>query len=347
MSVPATTGVRLRQELEHLLAGHDLAPRTAEEALDELLAPATPRALQAAFLTALRAKGETPEELAGFARGLLARARPVQGPRGAPLVDTCGTGGDQSGSFNLSSAAALLAAALGLAVAKHGNRAVSSRAGSADLFEALGVPFPDAPAAAEAALARDGFVFLFAPHFHPALAELAALRRELGVRTVFNLLGPLVNPARPSHQLVGAASPALARTLAAAALGLGSERVFALHGAGFDEATPCGPFELHELKHGALLEHRLTPEDFGLARCRAEDLAGGDARENAQRLVALFAGGEHGPLRDALCLNAALVLLLTEREREPRAALRAAAAALDDGRAARFLARVRAAGGGT
>ena len=340
MSLSLEPPARLRIGLELLLAREDLGLAAAESVLDELLAAETPRALQAAFLTALRAKGESAEELAGLARVLLARARTPR-LRARPLVDTCGTGGDGTKSFNLSSAAALLAAALDLPVAKHGNRAVSSRAGSADLFEALGVAFPADPAAAEAALARDGFVFLFAPHFHPALAALAPLRRELGVCTVFNLLGPLVNPARPTHQLIGAARPDVARRLARAASLLGLERAFVVHGEGFDEATPCGPFELHALAHGALSEHRLAPEDFGLARCRPAELAGGDARENAARLVALFDGRERGPLRDAVCLNAALVLLLCAREHEPRAALRRAAEALDDGRAARLLARVR------
>ncbi len=345
MNVSTEAGARLRDELEALLSGRDLCAAAAERALHELLAETTPRVLQAAFLTALRAKGETSDELAGFARGLLAHARRVQRTPGPVLVDTCGTGGDGTHSFNLSSAAALLVAALGIPVAKHGNRAVSSRAGSADLFAALGLEFPADPSAAEACLQRDGFVFLFAPHFHPALAALAALRRELGVRTIFNLLGPLVNPARPTHQLIGAASPPVAERLAQAAQHLGLAHAFVVHGDGFDEATPCGPFQLHVLANGILEEHRLTPEAFGLQRCRPEDLSGGDARENAARLVALFAGREHGPVRDALCLNAALVLLLCGPERDPRAALLAAAAALDDGRAARFLARLRPDGG--
>ncbi len=334
--------VALRDDLEHLLAGRDLAAQAAERCLAELVDPATPRALQAAFLTALRAKGETPDELAGFARGLLARARSVPRPAGAPCVDTCGTGGDGSASFNLSTAAALLVASLGLPVAKHGNRAVSSLCGSADLIEALGLALPAGPGDASARLTRHGFVFLFAPHFHPATAALAVLRRELGVRTIFNLLGPLVNPARPSHQLIGAASSALAHRLARAAARLGSEHVFVVHGDGFDEATPCGPFQLLEVGGGTLAEHRLAPEAFGLARCRPADLAGGDARANAARLEELLAGRERGPVRDALCLNAALVLLLTSRARSPRAALRTAAAALDDGRATRLLTRMRA-----
>jgi anthranilate phosphoribosyltransferase len=255
-------------------------------------------------------------------------------------VDTCGTGGDGKQSFNLSSAAALLVGALGVRVAKHGNRSVSSRCGSSDLFAALGVPAPTDPAAATAELARTGFVYLHAPFFHPALATLAPLRRELGVRTAFNLLGPLVNPAAPSHQLVGAASPTSARTLAGALARLGRARAFVVHGeGGFDEATPVGPFLTLEVDSAGVRERVLEPRDFGLARCRPEELTGGDAFENAMRLRALF-HGERGPLRDALCLNAALVLLVTGLEREPRTAAERCARALDEGLASRCLARV-------
>ncbi len=344
MTLALDARARLCAALEHLLGGGELCAAAAEETLADLLAPETPASLKAAVLTALRAKGETSSELAGFARGLLARARLVPRASGEACVDTCGTGGDGTGSFNFSTAAALLVAALGVPVAKHGNRAVSSRCGSADLIEALGLALHAEPDAAAAELARTGFVFLFAPHYHPALASLGTLRRELGVRTIFNLLGPLVNPARPSQQLIGAARAPLAARLAQAAHALELARVFVVHGDGFDEATPCGPFQLFVATPQAVREERLVPEDFGLARCRPEELAGGDARANAARLVRLFAGREHGPVRDALCLNAALVLLLVEREREPRAALRTAAAALDDGRAARFLARLRAGG---
>jgi len=345
MTLSAEPRVALRAQLERLLDGRNLDAFEAQEALAELMAESTPRSLQAAFLAALRSKGETPEELAGFARGMLARARAVPRSFTLPCVDTAGTGGDGMHSFNLSTAAALLVASLGIPVAKHGNRSVSSRCGSADLIEALGLPATADPGEAGARLARDGFVFLFAPHFHPALRALADLRRELGVRTVFNLLGPLVNPARPSHQLIGAASPELARRLARAASQLGLARAFVVHGGGFDEATPCGPFQVHVVAGTTCAEHELAPEDFGLARCAPADLAGGDARENAARLVALFEHRERGPLRDALCLNAALVLLLLERETAPRPALRSVAAALDDGRAARFLARLAASGG--
>lgn len=330
----------LRAALARVLEQESLAEEQARAAFEALLAPDAPAALQGAFLAALRTRGESSDELAGAARALLERCTPVELAGEEPALDTCGTGGDGRGSFNLSSATALLAAALGLPIAKHGNRAVSSRAGSSDLFAALGVPAPANPAAAAAEFARHGFVYLHAPHFHPALAGLAALRRELGVRTIFNLLGPLVNPARPRRQLVGAATLASARTLAGALARLGSQRAFVVHGAGgFDEATPVGPFALLEVNGRSVRERVLDPRDFGLARCSPEALAGGDATQNATRLCALF-HGERGPLRDALCLNAALVLLLAGKEHETRAAATACERALDDGRAADFLARV-------
>jgi anthranilate phosphoribosyltransferase len=339
----ATDVGSLRGELERLLAGVDLEPQTAEGVLAGLVDDETPLALRAALVTALRAKGESADELAGFVLGLWARARAV--PRRPGLcVDTAGTGGDGTQSFNLSTAAALLLAALGLPVAKHGNRAVSSRTGSADLVSALGLPSPADPLEAAAVVERDGFVFLFAPHFHPALASLAALRRELGVRTIFNLLGPLVNPARPSHQLIGAASPAAALRLAQASAALALSNVLVVHGDGYDEATPTGPFRVFRPTAAGVDERLHSPEDFGLASCKRSELEGGDARANAERLERLFDGRERGPLADAVCLNAALVLLLAGEEREPRAAQRRARAALEDGRALRLLARLRAGG---
>jgi len=329
----------LRPLVERLFEGHDLAPREAERALAELVSESTPPALKAAFLVALRSKGETSAEMAAFARGLLQRAQRVNRSSAISCVDTAGTGGDGQQSFNLSTAAALLVSSLGIAVAKHGNGSNSSRCGSSDLARALGLPMPSDPAEASTRLARDGFVFLHAPHYHPALAALAGVRRELGLRTVFNLLGPLVNPASPSHQLNGAATPEAARCLAGAQAELG-RCAFVVHGCGFDEATPCGPFQVHAVAAGRDTELTFTPRDFGLQECRPEDLAGGGPEENAARLVGLFEGREKGPLRDAVCLNAALVLLLLARESDPRVALNRAAGALDGGLAASALARL-------
>jgi anthranilate phosphoribosyltransferase len=345
MKLAASAAEVLRAALARILEHEHLPEDEAHAAFEALLALDAPAALQGALLAALRTRGEAPLELAGAARALLARSTPVLLTGGEPVLDTCGTGGDGRGSFNLSSATALLAAALGVRIAKHGNRSVSSRSGSSDLFAALGVPAPATAEAARAEFDRVGFVYLHAPHFHPALAALAALRRELGGRTIFNLLGPLVNPARPRRQLVGAASLAGAHALAGALAHRGSEHAFVVHGAGgFDEATPVGACALLEVRAGNVRERVLEPRDFGLARCAAEDLAGGNAQENAARLRALFRG-ERGPLCDALCLNTALVLILAGRQAEPRAAAAECARALDDGRAAGFLARVARAEG--
>jgi anthranilate phosphoribosyltransferase len=343
VSLAATPGLELRALLEGLLAGRDLEAAPAELLLERLLDASTPRSLAAAAIAALRAKGESATEIAAFARGLLGRAHLVPRRPGACL-DTAGTGGDGTQSFNLSTAAALLLASLGVPVAKHGNRAVSSRAGSADLIEALGLSLPEEPETAASQLARDGFVFLFAPRFHPALAALAPLRSELGVRTIFNLLGPLLNPARPSHQLIGAPSQAAAMRLAEATGALGLERVFVVHGEGFDEATPCGPFWLFVPGPAGVRAMKLGPADFGLEPCQPADLVGGDARANAERLERLFRGHADGPLADAVCLNAALGLLLLEDVRAPRVALTAARRGLRDGRAARLLERLRTGG---
>jgi len=241
-------------------------------------------------------------------------------------------------------------AAGGLRVAKHGNRSVSSRSGSADLVEALGVPFASTPAEVGAALERDGFAFLFAPAFHRAAAGVAAARRALGIPTVFNLLGPLVNPARPTHQLTGTGGSSAAQRMAQALARLDLRRAYVVRGAdGWDEATPVGPFELHEVVPGRVRSRRVDPAEYGLARCSAGDLAGGDAAENAALLRAVLAGEADldrsrrlGALRDAIVLNAALVLQLTGRESAPRAAAQLAARTIESGRARSYLARLAA-----
>jgi anthranilate phosphoribosyltransferase len=329
--------------LERLVSGQDLDETEAGDLLATLAADECPAALAGAVLAALRAKGETAEELRGFARTMRRLALPAGLAAGAPLVDTCGTGGDGSGSLNLSTGVALLACACGLRVAKHGNRSVSSRTGSADVLEALGLPLPHGDGAAGDLLARTGFTFLFAPYYHPAMKALAPVRRSLGIRTVFNMLGPLTNPAEPPFQLVGAFSPRAAELIAQSLAGLTTERAFVVHGSdGWDEATPAGPFLVHDVRPGSVTSAMRDPADYGVPRCRPEDLAGNGAAANAAALTAALSG-ERGPHRDALVLGTALVLELTGEERTPRAAAGRAAAAIDDGRAARLLARL---GGG-
>jgi len=335
---------RLRVTLEDLLHGRELDRRSAETSFEALADPDVPNTLKGAFLTALRAKGETARELADFARAMLARATGPIACASPVLVDTCGTGGDGSNSFNLSTAAALVLAAAGVPVAKHGNRSISSRSGSADLIEALGIPFATTPRAASEKLAAHGFAFLFAPAFHTATAGVVTARRELGIRTLFNVLGPLVNPARPTHQLTGTGEAQTAERMAHALSRLDLQRAFVVRGTGgWDEATPVGPFTLLDVRDGRVEAQSVEPRDFGVDRCGAEDLAGGDAAENARLLAEIFAGAT-GPLRDAVLLNAALVLLLVERAQEPREAFRLAAAAIDDGRAQGLVERLASPG---
>jgi anthranilate phosphoribosyltransferase len=261
-------------------------------------------------------------------------------PDGAAAVDVVGTGGDGSGSLNLSTGAALLAAACGRPVVKHGNRAVSSRSGSADILEALGLRLPLDEAAAGRCLVEVGFTFLFAPYFHPAMRTLAGVRRTLGVRTVFNLLGPLTNPGAPPYAVLGAWSADAAALMAETVSGLPIERVFVLHGApGWDEATPCGPFVLFDVRRGSVERFERDPAELGFARCRPRDLAGGDAAGNARRIRDVF-GGERGPHRDALVLGAALALEVSGSSRDD--AVGTADAALETGRAAALLDRLHA-----
>ena len=301
--------IELREILERLLQRRDLQQAEAGELLVALTDPAVAPAMSGALLAALRAKGITPDEVRGFAGAMRSLARKPQLPPGAPAIDIVGTGGDASGSFNLSSAAALLVAAIGLRVIKHGNRSVSSRSGSADLLEALGLPMPLDEKAAGDCLAATGFTFLVAPHYHPAMKEVAPVRRALGVRTVFNLLGPLTNPAEPPFGLIGAYSTEAARLMADTLAGMPIQRVFVIHGdPGWDEATPVGPFELYDVQPGKVTREVRDPLDLGIQRCTAADLAGGDAEHNAACLRAVFEGRDTGPHCDAIVLNAALAL---------------------------------------
>jgi anthranilate phosphoribosyltransferase len=331
-----------RALLERLLEGEDLEEHEASGLLgiltEETLAPAVAGAL----LIALRAKGVTAAELRGVARGMRARARRPAVPAGTPTVDVVGTGGDGSGSVNLSTGTALLVAACGVRVVKHGNRSISSRAGSADVLEALGLPQPLAEAAAMECLDACRFTFLFAPFYHPSMKAIAPVRAALGVRTVFNILGPLTNPASPAFHLIGAYDLEVARLIAATLAGLEGERAFVVHGAhGWDEPAPTGPFDLFDVHGGHVTQTRRSPDDYGLECCRPEDLAGGDASYNAERLRAVLAGEDRGPHADALALGAALVLEMMGLVDSPRAGIARARAAIDDGAASRLLRQMR------
>jgi len=298
----------LGQALEQVLRHEDLTEATAGLVMTALTDPAVPQALSAALLTALRAKGETADEVRGFAVAMRALALKPDIPQAQQAVDIVGTGGDGSGSLNLSTGAAILTAACGQTVVKHGNRSVSSRSGSADVLEALGMVLPADGAAVREMLSRSGFTFLFAPHFHPAMKAVAPVRRAMGIRTVFNLLGPLTNPAEPSFGIIGAFSLETARLMAHTLAGMPITRVFVVHGEpGWDEATPVGPFRQFDVRPGQVTETTRDPAEAGIARCRPEDLIGGDADENATALRRAL-GGDKGPHREALVLGAGLAL---------------------------------------
>jgi anthranilate phosphoribosyltransferase len=294
------------QVIEQLLERRDLTEAQAEGALSALLGGADPAQI-AGFLIALRAKGETAGEVAGLARAMRARAAPVAA--GGDVLDIVGTGGDGIGSVNISTGATVVAAAAGARVAKHGSRSVSSLCGAADVLEALGVPIGLEAAGVERCLREAGVGFMFAPVYHPAMAAVGPVRRALRVRTAFNLLGPMLNPAGATHALVGVYSPAVAPLMAGALQRLGVKRALVVHSMGLDELTPMGPADVLEVAAGggAPRAYVLEPRDLGIPRCEVADLAGGDAALNAAILRDAF-GGARGAVADALCLNAGAAL---------------------------------------
>jgi anthranilate phosphoribosyltransferase len=328
----------LRKSLERLLERRDLAEAEAEELLAALIQPDAPQALAGAVLVALRAKGVVADEVRGFARGMRRLARRPHIPAGVRAIDVVGTGGDASSSLNISTATALLTAACGVPVVKHGNRSISSRAGSADVLEALGVRLPLDEHSAGVSLARTNFTFLFAPYYHPAMKAIAPVRTALGVRTIFNVLGPLTNPAEPPLHLIGAFSLDMARLMAETLAGLPVERTFVVHGAeGWDEPTPVGPFTVFDVRPGRVEVEVRTPSDYGLPVCTAAALTGGDAQQNAGALRAVFAGEDRGAHRDCLLLGAALALEVAGAVRSPREGVSRSGEALDSGAAMRVL----------
>lgn len=324
--------------LDQLLNGVALGESEAFDLMHDLADGSMAPALAGALLAALRAKGETADEIRGFATAMRELARNPAIPDGAPTVDTVGTGGDGSGSLNLSTGAGLLAAAAGARVVKHGNRSISSKSGSADLLEALGMPVPLDEQRSIESLGALNFTFLFAPAYHPAMKAIMPVRGALGVRTVFNLLGPLTNPAAPPYQLIGAYSPEAARLMADTLSGMPIERAFVVHGEpGWDEASPVGEFILYDVRPGAVVETRRVPEDYGIARCAPEALRGADAAHNARELVRVFAGEDKGAHRDALVMGTSLVLEVVGLANDLSEGTAIAIDAIDSGKAARFL----------
>jgi len=329
--------------LDKLLDGESLAEEQAYELMHKLAEGELPSALAGALLAGLRAKGETADEIRGFATAMRELAVHPEIPEGAPTVDTVGTGGDGSGSLNLSTGTGLLASACGSRVVKHGNRSVSSRSGSADMLECLGMPLPLHEAAAVDCLQATNFTFLFAPAYHPAMKAVVPIRGALSVRTVFNVLGPLTNPAAPPYQLIGAYSKEAAKLMAETLSGMPLERAFVVHGEpGWDEATPAGDFVLYDVRPGSVVEETRSPGDYGLEVCTPEALQGGDAEHNARELIRVFTGEDKGAHRDALLMGTSLVLEVQGVAKDPVDGVAQAAAAIDDGRAESFLSELKA-----
>jgi anthranilate phosphoribosyltransferase len=326
----------IQEGLARLLDGHDLSREEARAVMGEIMSGSATPAQIGGFLIALRLKGETADEIAGCAEAMRAHVLSVR-PKRDDLVDTAGTGGDGAGTFNISTAAALVAAASGAGVAKHGNRAVSSSSGSADVLEALGFDLEQPAERIERSIDELGFGFLFAPSHHPAMRHAAPVRRELAARTVFNVLGPLTNPAGARAQVVGVYAPELVPTIAEVLAQLGSRRAFVVHGAGgVDELSPIGPNLVCEVADGQVRRREIDPLDFGVPRCEPGELAGGSPEENAVTIREIFAGAK-GAKREAVLLNAGGAIAAGGHADDLAEGYEIAAQALDSGAAAERL----------
>jgi anthranilate synthase/phosphoribosyltransferase len=333
--------VTLQQAVAKLMGQHDLTEEEAEAAMAQIMhGQATPAQI-GAFLAALRIKGETVSEITGCARAMRQSAVRVRPRRTDILVDTCGTGGDGTGTFNISTAAAFVVAGAGQPVAKHGNRSVSSRSGSADVMEALGVQLDLTPDQVAACVDQVGIGFLFAPLMHPAMKHAIGPRRELGVRTIFNILGPLTNPAGAMAQVLGVYDPALTEKLAGVLGTLGSQAAFVVHGAGgMDELTTSGPNRVSALRAGRVETYTLDPAELGFERADPAQLGGGDAQQNAAIIRGILSGALNGPPRDVVVLNAAAALVAGGRATTFQEGIRLAGHAINSGAAQRVLAQL-------
>jgi len=331
-----------------LRAGHDLDASQVEHAVAALTSPDIADSAKADFLQALRAKGETAREIAGFVQALLARAvdpgldlEKLPGP----MIDICGTGGDKLELFNISTTTMFVLAAGGACVVKHGNRAVTSRCGGADVLEELGIKIDLPPADLRRCIETHGLGFVFAPAYHPAFKAIGPVRKALaaqGIPTIFNLLGPLLNPARPPYQLIGIFSPLLLPKYALALAALSRARAWAVHGQGMDELSLTGPSMVHELVDGLIHERTVDPASLGLATCTIADLRGGDCAQNAAILTAIVDGTERGPKRDIVLFNAAAGFVITGLAPDLAAGLALAREQIDSGRALEKLHALRA-----
>ncbi|MDA0229912.1 MAG: anthranilate phosphoribosyltransferase [Proteobacteria bacterium] len=321
----------IRALIAHVAAGNSLSVEQAERAFDIMMTGEATPAQMGGLLMALRVRGETVDEITGGAKAMRARAVAIDAPEGA--IDTCGTGGDAKGTFNVSTGAAIVAAACGVPVAKHGNRALSSKSGSADVLTSLGVNIEADMSLVQESLWQANIGFLMAPRHHGAMRHVAPTRVELGTRTIFNLLGPLSNPAGAKRQLIGVFDGVWAEPMAEVLRNLGSERVWVVHGSdGTDELTTTGPSDVVELRDGELRRFEVTPEEAGLARVSLDAIKGGDSDENARTMVAVL-DGVSGPIRDIVLLNTAAALIVAGRVETLRDGIAAAAETVDSGAA--------------
>ena len=324
--------MNMQKAIAKAIDGDDLRRDEMVDVMNQIMSGEATDAQIGAFLIALRLKGESVDEIAGAAAVMREKATPIATKHDV-IVDTCGTGGDHSGTFNISTTAAFVAAGAGLCVAKHGNRAATSQSGSADVLMALGVNIEASPETVSQCLDEVGIGFLFAPALHGAMKYAIGPRREIGVRTIFNALGPLTNPAGARRQVIGVYSAALTETLAGVLATLGAERAYVVHGAdGLDEMTLTGPTKVSELKDGSVSTYRVSPGEVGLGQARADALKGGDADSNAAITLSVLKGAE-GPARDIVLLNAAAAIVAGGKASDLREGVQAAAEAIDSGRA--------------
>lgn len=328
------SGVDFKWLLGRLAAGERLSEAESADAFDVMMSGNATPSQMGAFLMALRLRGETVEEITGAARTMRAKASPIAAPAGA--IDTVGTGGDGAGTFNISTAAAIVVAGAGVPVAKHGNRNFSSKSGAADILQALGVNIDAGVGPVQRAMAEANIGFLMAPKYHSAMRHVGPTRVELGTRTIFNLLGPISNPAGAKRQLVGVFAAAWVRPIAEVLGKLGSERAWVVHGDGLDELTTTGTSIVAELNHDKVESFELTPEMAGLKRAKLEELHGGDPAENASLLRALLDGAE-GPLRDIVLLNAAAALIVAGKAKDLKDGVAMGAYSIGSGGAKRSL----------
>jgi len=327
----------IKESIKKVVEGHHLTREESALTMDTIMrGDATPSQI-AALITALRIKGETPEEITGFAEKMREHAVNIF-PHSQNLVDTCGTGGDVSGTFNISTVSALVAAGAGVPIAKHGNRSVSSRCGSADVLEALGVKIDIEPKKVEECINEVGIGFIFAPNFHKAMRFAAPTRKEIGIRTVFNILGPLTNPARASAQVLGVFRPDLTETMAEVLKNLGTRHALVVHGMdGLDEISVSDKTKVAHLREGKIETYFIKPEDFGVRRAKREEILGGSAEENAEIAIEILKNEEKGAKREVVLLNAAAAIFVGGKAKDLKQGLKMSAESIDAGAACRKL----------